>query len=1169
MSADALGPVVRAAQFIADAFAAVLPFVASNDGAAEPIRQLARQLGWELPGPVPPSLVALRSTFVALGQSSARAAALAEQARSGKEPSAEEATVVLAELAAAIGLGVAELARLGDSLKSELPASFVNTTQIDQKFATRLLDTLIIGAALRNSPGIVHVFRLAGIVEISEQQPDQAASQPAFTLHCLRWDRISKLLSDPGALLADTYGWGTPQLKMTPVFEALSALKGGHGRYDYPSPGLVRAIAPTIDPRKAAADIERSYQFRIIDTGILNLDAALTAIPKASPGEPQGIALALVLSGGAAKLEIPLTHALSLVIGGSLDGSTGIAVALRPGQDPSIVSDFDGTRSPVTGAELSVGLAYKAPSETEGLEVFSLPIGAKLEVFAGSASATLAVSEGTPPDVGFKIAVERGRFTLGGGQGDGFLTTLLPEGGFHSDFEIVVGASYARGLYFEGSATLEIKLPLHVSLGPIDLQSMYVVAGIRDGTVPLELSTTIGAKLGPLAAVVERIGATVKVEFPGAGGNLGPANLSFGFKPPNGVGLSIDASVVKGGGYLYFDFDKEEYAGAMELAIASICTVTAIGLVTTRMPDGGKGFSLLVIITAEFGTGIQLGFGFTLVGVGGLLGLNRTVKLQVLAEGVRTGAVNEIMFPRDVVANAPKIISDLKAIFPVFEDKFLIGPLAKIGWGSPPLITLSLGVIIEIPGNLAILGVLRCILPDEKAPVLTLQVAFVGAIEFDKQRLWLFAGIFDSKILTFAIEGELGVLFAWGDHPDFVLSVGGFHPQFKPPPLPFPSPKRLAISILDRSDARIRVSSYFAVTTNTVQFGAAAELFFGFDAIAVEGSFHFDALFQFSPFYFIIELGASVSLSVFGCGVFSISLDLALEGPTPWHAKGRGTLSLFFFDVSADFDVTWGEEKDTTLPPVEVFPLLAAELEKQTCWSALPPRSANLLVSLRVAGEEEFVLHPVGTLRVTQRTIPLGSTIDLFGAQRPSDATRFALDVKTDGLARTDVVKEQFAPAQFHAMSRAEKLSAPAYAEEDGGIDVSATGDALRSSLVARRVVRYEQTVVDTGYRRLRQRFTRLAGSLFRHFMGGNAAARSPLSARRKRQLQPFAEVIKTSREGFAVASAATNERVPGTARFGSYHAAKEHLEQAVARDPALAGTMHVVPEFEVARKAA
>ena len=157
------------------------------------------------------------------------------------------------------------------------------------------------------------------------------------------------------------------------------------------------------------------------------------------------------------------------------------------------------------------------------------------------------------------------------------------------------------------------------------------------------------------------------------------------------------------------------------------------------MPDGSPGFSLLIVITAEFGSGIQLGFGFVLVGVGGLLGLNRTMNLQALMEGVRSGAVESVMFPRDVVANAPRIISDLRTLFPPQQGKFLIGPMVKLGWGTPPLLTASVGIIIEIPGNVAIVGVVKLALPAEEAAILVLQVNFAGAIEFDKQRLFFFA----------------------------------------------------------------------------------------------------------------------------------------------------------------------------------------------------------------------------------------------------------------------------------------------------------------------------------------------------------------------------------------------------------------------------------------------
>jgi hypothetical protein len=295
---------------------------------------------------------------------------------------------------------------------------------------------------------------------------------------------------------------------------------------------------------------------------------------------------------------------------------------------------------------------------------------------------------------------------------------------------------------------------------------------------------------------------------------------------------------------------------------------------------------------------------------------------------------------------------------------------------------------------------------------------------------------------------------------------------------------------------------------------------------------------------------------------------LALEGPTPWHARGRGSISFFFFDVSANFDETWGEEKDTTLPPVEVFPLLAAELAKEPNWSALPPKSGNLLVSLRVMGEtKEFVLHPVGTLRVTQRAIPLNSKIELLGTQNPADANRFAISVKTPGLTVTKFVQEEFAPAQFHSMSRNEKLAVSAFSQDDGGVDISATGVALRSSLVVRRIVRYEQ-IIDTNFKRFQKRFASFAGSLFRHFLLGNAAGRSAMSARLENQMQPFKETITTRTEGFGVANMSNNAMVAGTHVFGSYHAAKEHMEQAIAQNPRLAGTMHVVPEFEINKAA-
>src|SRR5579864_6531193 len=109
----------------------------------------------------------------------------------------------------------------------------------------------------------------------------------------------------------------------------------------------------------------------------------------------------------------------------------------------------------------------------------------------------------------------------------------------------------------------------------------------------------------------------------------------------------------------------------------------------------------------------------------------------------------------------------------------------------------------------------------------------------------------------------MGLLMAWGDNANFVVSIGGFHPQFNPPPLPFPTPRRIEVDILNESYARIRCDGYFAVTSNTCQFGSHSDFYFGFSALSVEGHSGFDALLQFSPFHFVVTISTSFSVKVF------------------------------------------------------------------------------------------------------------------------------------------------------------------------------------------------------------------------------------------------------------------------------------------------------------------
>lgn len=1057
------------------------------------------------------------------------------------------------------------------SLASSPSTAFTGITdpnEFKNTFPEQLIGHLIAEYLLDHHPDYGKVFQILGIIRV--EAIEATASRPAYTKKSVAFSDFADFFSDPLVFLKNAYDWGTATFAAAKVLEIAAELGEAYG--------VDIAVQPMLPGMESVLN---AGGLNLTELHGLELRWPLLDAPPDAPDAEIGIALTMLpetasLLPGFALLpyaeisfeeDIELSDDWKLRLELAAEAAGGIAISVRP-NGIQIQSDLTGTPTGASaGARFAIGLINQ-PQGGEKIILIGSSTGSRFEIGSISLKGGGRVNTDDNHDIFAEFNLNDAAIVIEAGEdADSFLSSILPDGGIKLDFSLLLGLSKSQGLYFGGSGGLEVALPAHLSLGPIEVNGAVLAVKPSGGEIPIELGANIKGNLGPLQAVVENIGLKAIFSFPGdQNGNLGPVDLALGFKPPNGVGLSIDAGVVKGGGYLYFDFDKEEYAGALELVFSGFLTLKAIGLITTKMPDGSKGFSMLIIITAEFGSGLQLGFGFTLLGVGGLVGINRTMRLDALVEGVRTGAINSVMFPTDVIANAPRIISDLRNFFPPENGLFLIGPMAKLGWGTPTLVSLSLGIIFEIPGNIAILGVLRVVLPDEKAPLIVLQVAFIGAIEFDKSRAWFFASIFESRVLFMTLEGEMGLLIGWGNDANFVISVGGFHPRFEPPPLPFPVPKRVAVNILNESWGKIRVECYFAVTSNTVQFGARAELFFGFSAISISGHIAFDAMIQFSPFWFIVEISGSVSLKVFGIGLFSISLKFSLEGPSNWRAKGKGKLKILFFSISASFDETWGEKKDTTLPPIEVMPILEAEFNKDENWTASLPASNSISVSLRELSEEEgLILHPVGSLRISQRAVPLDITIDKFGNQSANDANYFSVTVDPGGFGKKGDTEESFAIGQFQNLKDSEKLSRPSFEPEKAGLDLAIEGEQLATSKATTRCIRYEQIIIDNNFKRFRRRFFNLFDRLFGLFLKGNAIARHPLSQQTKQQSQPFKEKIEVTQPGYAVAFNRNNQAFDGSAvSFSSEAQAQEFLNQQINQNASLRGNLHIIANHEL-----
>jgi len=410
---------------------------------------------------------------------------------------------------------------------------------------------------------------------------------------------------------------------------------------------------------------------------------------------------------------------------------------------------------------------------------------------------------------------------------------------------------------------------------------------------------------------------------------------------------------------------------------------------------------------------------------------------------VRANTLNAVLAPKDLIRNAPQYLSVIREFFPVARDHYLFGLLAQITWGTPTLVTINLALILElgVRTRFLIMGQVRAILPKKDLDLVRLQMNIFGGVDFDQKRAFLDAVLFDSRLVDrFVITGEMRMRLNWGDQPFFALSVGGLHPAFTPPP-GLERMQRAAIVFADSDDLKIRCDSYFAITSNTVQFGAHAELFARKSKFSVSGQAGYDVLIQFDPFHFVASLYASLQLKAGSTSLFKVSFAGELSGPRPLNVKGKATFEIWWIDFTVSFNVTLISGQKPPLPaPVDVGGLLRTALADAASWTAVMPGTSERLVSLREGPAGAVRIHPLSTLTVKQGVVPLNVPISRFGNARPVGGPQEVriqqIVVGSVSFTTPDVVRDNFAPAQFRDLSDDDKLSSPSFELLPAGVSV-------------------------------------------------------------------------------------------------------------------------------------
>ena len=827
----------------------------------------------------------------------------------------------------------------------------------------------------------------------------------------------------------------------------------------------------------------------------------------------QGSAGLFFRLSGATTISIPLGHkspdddpasdTSTPPAAASDDSKTGWQLTITSTDGVALLALFSEAHSFVRGAGdgYQLSIAVERPDDVSGSWVLGDPKGDHFEIQHARVAATMSSdSQGWLFDANAHSDHVILNIELGN---DSFLSSALPPS-LRFDSAIGMGIDNRRLVYLTGGTALVVDLPVNLTIGPTSVAALKVlglhlrinlanVQGDAGSSGPSGGSTgqpsgtefaiglTVDAEIviagGVFIATVAGVGASYSIkqlDGPSSqGGTAGHWQPSLSAIPPTGLGIQIVSDAVSGGGFIGHDPSTGEYTGALSLAVdvgPIHAHVTALGMLDTRIPDHDGDWALLVILAATFDPGFELGAGFELTGLGGVLGINHTLDSDAIAAGLRTRALDTILFPSDPVGQAPHIFAVWRQTMPISDGHTIVGPMVQLSWGGPAhLCSLELALLIELesgPDQVVLLGTFLFQAPSDRFGVVRLRFELFGRLSLNPFKLMLEAVLVDSKLGTFPITGGAIIAGQCGSGSYALVSIGGFNPQYTPP-AGLPAVDRLRVDISPGSNPRIRLEGYVAITTGTFQIGARLQLHAAAGPLAVDGWGSFDALAQVCPTWgWAAELGLGASLSYGGSPLAEVSFDLLWTGPSPNHVHGYVSLSLLFFSLSLPIDHTFGSSTPATSTTAQPLTLVHDALSTSSGWNATLAPGTSPVIVLKAPTGPVIPAHPLAEIACDQRIVPLGLTITHMGNQPLSAATTVDVTaISLDGAAATSPqpATDLFTAAQFLDLTDDQALSRPSFEPMKAGLAVG--GQAVDEGNATVVATTYKTVAVDGATR--------------------------------------------------------------------------------------------------------
>jgi DNA-binding beta-propeller fold protein YncE len=277
--------------------------------------------------------------------------------------------------------------------------------------------------------------------------------------------------------------------------------------------------------------------------------------------------------------------------------------------------------------------------------------------------------------------------------------------------------------------------------------------------------------------------------------------------------------------------------------------------------------------------------------------------------------------------------------------------------------------------TLALLGRATATFPKQGRPYARIGVDLRVVYQSARGQLAASAELVDSFVIdpAAALTGGFAFYLWFGPSPhagDFVVTVGGYHPDY-PVPEHFPVVPRLGFN-WSLGPVSITGGAYFALTPNAVMAGGILDVRYKSGNVEAWLTARADILIQWAPLFFragiSIRIGAKVKLLFTVKGELGASLDL-------WGPRTGGTVTakFTFIKITVKFGapltgpdpLQWSEFKDQLLPqqaPLTVTPLTGLLTDADA--------DPELLAVRVESGEEPWLVSPGGFSFAVATVVP-------------------------------------------------------------------------------------------------------------------------------------------------------------------------------------------------------